>query len=232
MSNYLYYCRKCNSLVASKYEEEDVKCDDCLEHMSSLHVTEDEWNDMSDMERTSLLEKFRSPLPQVKRIHSVSANAKKEEINNQSRQRINLCELIVQAISIMLLFIPGMFYWEHWEETGFGISTLKLKMSITFFHAADNTAKVLGYVIVALMLLNIAVMLIELFIPSKTPNNKIQIILPASITALFFLFASIAGTRDKYGYGAPVNSLFYVEILLLLSIIVMTLLKIRQKQFR
>ena len=38
MSDYLYYCGKCNSLVADDYEDDDIACEKCGARMSPLHI--------------------------------------------------------------------------------------------------------------------------------------------------------------------------------------------------
>ena len=73
MSDYLYYCGKCNSLVAVNYKELEVSCEKCGEKMSPLNIDEDEWNSMSNDEKISLLQRYRIPKPQPQRKHSLAS---------------------------------------------------------------------------------------------------------------------------------------------------------------
>lgn len=82
MSDFLYYCAKCNSLIADKYENDDVTCDDCWGRMTPLHITEDNWSNMSDSDKTALLDKYRNPQPQVQKKRPSSTNQ-----HSNSKQR-------------------------------------------------------------------------------------------------------------------------------------------------
>lgn len=82
MSDYLFYCAKCNSLIADKYENDDVTCDDCWGRMTPLHITEDDWSSMSDADKTALLDKYRNPQPQVQKKRPSSTNQ-----HSNSKQR-------------------------------------------------------------------------------------------------------------------------------------------------
>lgn len=67
MSDFLYYCGKCNSLVADTYEDDEIACEKCGARMTPLHIDEDEWNDMSNEEKQALLSKYRGPQVQKRR---------------------------------------------------------------------------------------------------------------------------------------------------------------------
>lgn len=60
MSDYLHYCKKCNSIVTDKYEDEIV-CENCLSQMISLHVLEDVWDKLDDKEKRDLLSNCSMP---------------------------------------------------------------------------------------------------------------------------------------------------------------------------
>ena len=46
-----------------------------------------------------------------------------------SKSKLNLAGLVCQAISFVLLFIPGMYYWERWEEISWGVHRLEYQRS-------------------------------------------------------------------------------------------------------
>ncbi len=66
MSDYLYYCSNCNSLVADSYDDEDIVCDKCNGRMIPLHVDEDYWNSMSSNEKRDLIMRYRTPVVERK----------------------------------------------------------------------------------------------------------------------------------------------------------------------
>ena len=59
MSDYLFYCGKCNSLIADTYKDDEISCESCCAKMVPLHIDEDDWDAMSDDEKTTLLSKYR-----------------------------------------------------------------------------------------------------------------------------------------------------------------------------
>ncbi len=73
MSDYLYYCGKCNSLVADGYEDDEIACDSCGARMAPLHIDEDDWDAMSNDEKMALLSKYRNPQPQVRKSRPTSS---------------------------------------------------------------------------------------------------------------------------------------------------------------
>ena len=86
MSDYLYYCAECNSLVADTFENEDIPCKGCGNKMSPLHVSEEDWNKMPPAEKRELLEKYRMPQI-VKRTPSQNENTNHENKHNFSRTK-------------------------------------------------------------------------------------------------------------------------------------------------
>ena len=66
MSDYLYYCSNCNSLVADSYDDEDIFCDKCNGRMIPLHVDEDYWNSMSSNEKRDLIMRYRTSVVERK----------------------------------------------------------------------------------------------------------------------------------------------------------------------
>lgn len=72
MSDYLYYCAKCNSLVADAYDDEELACEKCGSSMTPLHIDEDEWNAMSGNEKKSMIMDVRNPKPKQPRRRQIS----------------------------------------------------------------------------------------------------------------------------------------------------------------
>lgn len=73
MSDYLFYCQKCNSLISDKYEEDEISCEICNSRMIPLHITEDEWNKMTDEEKRNFLDRYKTFQPQVQKRRVVPA---------------------------------------------------------------------------------------------------------------------------------------------------------------
>ena len=69
MSDYLYYCNNCNSLVAESYDNGNISCEKCNGKMIPLHVNEDDWNKMPSNEKRDLILKYRNH-PTEKRTKS------------------------------------------------------------------------------------------------------------------------------------------------------------------
>ena len=74
MSDFLYYCGKCNSLVADTYEDDSITCEKCGGTMAPLHIDEEEWNNLTTEEKQTMLVKYRQPQIQ-KRRSSVAYSA-------------------------------------------------------------------------------------------------------------------------------------------------------------
>lgn len=140
-----------------------------------------------------------------------------------SKRNLNIIELILQGLAILLLFLPGMYSWEHWNEEAVGVYRRTLSMDITFFHAAGNTYDLFSFLIFGLMLSNIFILLLSIFKSSKT--NKVHIVVPILTIVFLALFSFIAGIRGEYGYCAPINWLFYIEMFFLISIVFVAFMK-------
>ncbi len=85
MSDYLYYCNNCNSLVADTYDNESISCDKCGEKMIPLHVNEEEWNGMTSGEKRELIMEHRSFVPQ-KRV----STGRRVSASSSTNSRANL----------------------------------------------------------------------------------------------------------------------------------------------
>lgn len=134
-----------------------------------------------------------------------------------TKKNLNLAALICQAISIVLLFIPGMYNWEHWVPYQYGALRLKYQEAISFFTAAGNTNPVLGYLILLLMVVNLVILIVYVFKGSSERIKKIYPVLPSLVVVLMVLFSILASIMDDYGYCAPINWLFYVNMFFIVA---------------
>lgn len=134
-----------------------------------------------------------------------------------TKKNLNLAALICQAISIVLLFIPGMYYWEHWVPHQYGAMRLAYQGAISFFTAAGNTNPVLGYLILLLMVVNLVILIVYVFKGSSERIKKIYPVLPSLVVVLMVLFSILASIMDDYGYCAPINWLFYVNMFFIVA---------------
>ena len=144
--------------------------------------------------------------------------------------KLNIAEMICQAISLTLLFLPGMYNWEHWEEIygGYG-DWLSSRTPFSFFDVAGNTYIVLGIIIIVLMLANLIFALLAILAPIRFKNGKIYSILPFITIVLMVVFSVICGIKDNWGYCAPISWLFYIEMLFLIATAVIALMKCSSK---
>lgn len=85
MSDFLYYCGKCNSLVADTYEDDEISCESCGKKMAPLHIDEDEWDAMSNDEKMSLLAKYRNPEPQVRKSRSATSSSRTKSVSSSQQ---------------------------------------------------------------------------------------------------------------------------------------------------
>lgn len=144
-----------------------------------------------------------------------------------SNKNLNIIELILQALAMLLLFLPGMYSWQHWEEEAFGMYVRTFNMDVSFFHAAGNISALFSFLVSGLMLANIVMILISIFKFSK--RNKVHIIIPILTIIVLVSFSIIANNRNEFGYCAPINWLFYFEIFLLLFVVLLAFMKNSKK---
>lgn len=143
--------------------------------------------------------------------------------------KLNIAELICQGLALTLLFIPGMFYWEHWEEFMAGGYELKFQLSVSFMHATGNVNALLGYLMILLMATNIVILLLEIFNPQIKIKKILNWIFPVTTVGLMIITAVICSIQDSFGYKAPINWLFYFEMLILVTIAIISFIKISKK---
>ena len=76
MSDYLYYCNYCNSLVAESYDNGNISCEKCNGEMIPLHVNEDDWNGMPSNEKRDLILKYRNHPAEKRTASRLNATAR------------------------------------------------------------------------------------------------------------------------------------------------------------
>lgn len=87
MSDYLYYCGKCNSLVADTYEDDTITCEKCGRAMTPLHIDEDEWNEMNNEEKHAMLVKYGEP--QIQKRKSTVVHGNGDRVKSASKSGYN-----------------------------------------------------------------------------------------------------------------------------------------------
>ena len=76
MSSYLYFCKNCNTLEVDSEEDTALRCPDCKQMYYPLHVTEDEWDSMSNEEKRNVLAQATMPQVGIKRDSRQNRNKK------------------------------------------------------------------------------------------------------------------------------------------------------------
>ena len=142
-----------------------------------------------------------------------------------TKKNLTLAELISQAISIALLFIPGMYYLEHWEASWPG-HVLSMQYSTSFLIAAGKHCPILCVLVFLVMLFNLALLVTDVFkdIPEKL--KKLYTILPILAVALIALSSIIASIMDSYGYCASANWLLAIELFFMVTAVFLSFMRI------
>lgn len=106
MSYYLYYCKNCNKLEVDNNDNTIIRCSECNERYYPLHVTEDDWDYMSDEDRRSILQKATVPEMNVRRTtqQGVQNNSRRMAQNNYSGKEGKITGL---SIAAFILSITG-----------------------------------------------------------------------------------------------------------------------------
>ena len=146
---------------------------------------------------------------------------------------VNLLSIFLHGTAFVLLFIPGMFYWEHWEQESWGIYSLSLRMNASFFHATGNISGFFEFLIVALLIVSAVWVFFDIFLTDRLNRlikneliiKCLNIALPSLVVVFLFIFMCRAKIEDSYGYKAPPNILFYVEMFVLGIIVFLGALK-------
>ncbi len=149
-----------------------------------------------------------------------------------TRFKLNIVEMLCQAIALMLLFLPGMYTLEVWEPSLLGY-WLKYSAPSSFFlttvEHSGIIAIALGFTIAVLMVGNLVLILLTIFKSDKYKNGKGHTVLPLAVIILMVVFSLISAVRDEYGYCSPINWLFYIEMFVLLATSVIAFIKCSPK---
>lgn len=143
-----------------------------------------------------------------------------------SRLKLNITELILQAMAFFVLFIPGMYNKEIWTRLSYGKWKLSFESVASFWDAA-NHHKWFFYIIAGLMLFNVVLLLLEIFKVDQKFNLLISAASPVLTAVFLFIFNSVFEKMadDLYSTIYTANWLFYVELFLLTSVLLTALLK-------
>lgn len=142
-----------------------------------------------------------------------------------TKLKLGIAQLIVIAVSFVLFFIDGIFYWEHWVEKSPGYLLQQLKMPASILNAQSRL--MLWWLIPALLVAVFVFVLVETF-SSKQFNILIKVLTIATF-AMTIIFMLISQVKDSYGYCVTANTLYWFEIILLLAGVIMSFLKYSEK---
>lgn len=147
---------------------------------------------------------------------------------------VNIAEITVQGVAIVLLFISGMFRMETTNLIGEVRETSRL----SFVEVSREGPQLLGNIVIILMFISVLVILAETLLPdlvdrvisSDKIRRIIQIGAPVVSIAMFVLFSFIGcGVKEKYrreaGIFIKIDSMFIVEMFLLLMVLFFALIK-------
>lgn len=84
MGDYVYYCKHCNTIEVDVEDNVNIRCPECNQKYYPLHVTEDEWNEMSDDEIRELLTRATAPRKVPVQINSNNEMDKQKVYPKQS----------------------------------------------------------------------------------------------------------------------------------------------------
>ena len=109
MSDYLYFCYKCNSLVADTYENDEIPCEKCGGIMQPLHIDKDQWNSMDTNKQRDFLAYYRSPQKKKPKSASHKPHQKSERASshrrppNRARNRNTMRYLLIAGLILIIL---------------------------------------------------------------------------------------------------------------------------------
>lgn len=142
-----------------------------------------------------------------------------------SKHKLNIAELIFQALAILCLFLPWMYTWEHWEPYYRGGETLVYSSPMSFISLIGNISIILGLLILAAMITNSCFIISPMFKGYGKKFSIIHKLLPIATIVLLTAFTIIASIEDYYGYCAVPNWLFYFEAFFVIAVMILALLK-------
>jgi len=142
-----------------------------------------------------------------------------------SKHKLNIIELVFQALSLLCLFLPWMYTWEHWEPYYKGGSTLAYSCPMAFIVIMNSVSIILGLLILATMIANGYFIISPLFKGYGKKFSIVHKLLPIATIVLLTAFTIIASIEDYYGYCAVPNWLFYFEAFFVIAVMILAFLK-------
>lgn len=142
-----------------------------------------------------------------------------------TKQKLNIAELILQGISLLCLFLPWMYTWEHWVLHKGGGQILSASFPMSFFDVMGNVSILVGLLVIAAMVANCCFIMVPMFKGYGKKFGVMHKILPVAAAALLTAFTIIAAIEDYYGYCAVPNWLFYFEAFFVLAVVLLAFLK-------
>lgn len=136
--------------------------------------------------------------------------------NNVEREKQSLIVIILQILFVILLFVDGMFVKEQWQQIGYGMYRLVSSSNTSFFQVANDFGlEVIFCLFVFSVITSIVINCLTLFKEKFEIKKWFHLINILSI-CLFIFFTIKVGIRDEWGYDAIPNTLFYIELFILL----------------
>lgn len=161
-----------------------------------------------------------------------------------TKKNLNVVELILQSLAALLLFFPRMYCSEIWRIIP-PPSVRTYQEYNSFFDVANSSyngnilPQILGYFMVGLMLVNIAILILTIFESSKISKvgNKAHVIIPILIVAFFIIFtvaqdvieSNLGQSELKYTFVFSPETLFYIEMFFLLCVVLVASMKCSKK---
>lgn len=113
----------------------------------------------------------------------------------------NIVQAIIQALSILILFLPCVYTQEAWVDVSGhgGIYELKRETAVSLFRklARLNEGQFLGILVVCLMAIVMIMLIVQL-----AKRSHIQIVpVIALVTVVMFFIYSLSCTQDSWGSG-------------------------------
>jgi len=87
MSYYLYFCKNCNTLEVDQNDNASLRCPDCGQRYYPLHVTEEDWDALSNEEKRNVLS--RATMPQVSARKSPSQGTVRKNVTASTTSKAN-----------------------------------------------------------------------------------------------------------------------------------------------
>ena len=145
----------------------------------------------------------------------------------------NLAELILQIAALALLVLPGMFERGVWlfdnSIVYHGRATLKYSTNVSFYDliwSGDSLQTLLGLLLFAAMIAGVVLYIIQYTGKSGNRNSQLAAFLPIGEGVVLAAFAALSFTPAVAGdfqYTNTASTLFYLEAVLLLVLIVLAL---------